>query len=52
MLKKITYKQFCEKFGFECGTNPVDAKKIALENGYKITDIHNIIDDCRRDGRL
>jgi len=53
-LKKITYKQFCEKFRSEYGDqlHPDKARQIAAEHGCKIADLHNIVDDAKADGRL
>lgn len=52
--KKITYRQFCDKFRAEYGSglHPAKAREIAKKNGYKIADLHNIIDDAKADGRL
>ena len=53
-LKKIPYKAFCKKFREEYGVGlrPDKARKIARENGYKIADLHNIVQDAKDDGRL
>jgi hypothetical protein len=53
-LKKITYKQFCEKFRAEYGNGlkPQLASEIAKKHGYKIVDLHNIVQDAKDDGRL
>lgn len=53
-LKKITYRQFCEKFRNQYGTGlrPELAKEISNKNGYKIEDLHNIVQDAKDTGRL
>ena len=53
-LKKISYKTFFKKFRQEYGDslNPAKAKQVAAANGYKIADMHNIVDSAKRDGRL
>ncbi len=58
-LKPISYLTFCRKFQNEYqhsdghfSLRPSVARKIAKRHGYKIADMHNIIDDAKRSGRL
>jgi hypothetical protein len=52
-LKPITYKDFCKKYGIEygAGLRPDLARRIAKGYGYKIANLHNIVDDAIADGR-
>jgi hypothetical protein len=50
-LRKMSYKQFCQKFP-QTSLNPKKIKEIAKANYIKITDLHNVIDDAKADGRL
>ena len=53
-LKKISFKSFLVKFEKQvkelpAGHHADDLRKIAADGGYKIDDLHNIIDDYRPD---
>lgn len=53
----ICYKNFCSKFREYDSSNfsrdnLATAKQIASDNGYHISDLHNIIDDAKAGGRL
>jgi hypothetical protein len=49
--RRLSYKQFCKEFPQNC-LNPKKIKQIAFDNNIKITDLHNVINDAKLDGRL
>jgi hypothetical protein len=59
-LKKITYKQFCDKIkkAFKARQanvtwiNPKSVQALADLMGYKIQGLHNVLDDAKRDNRI
>jgi hypothetical protein len=51
MLKKITYQDAAKKWGFQ-SLDPKEAKRIAAEHGYKIENLHNVVQDAKDDGRF
>ncbi len=49
--KRVSYREFCKAFNITSLDVPL-IKSIATQNNIKITNLHNVIDDAKCDGRL
>lgn len=49
--KRMSYKDFARKFNITALDVP-KIKSIAKDNNITIDNLHNVIDDAKRDGRI